>query len=821
MARPIAVVICIAGGFSSIQNPARAHVPHDAVQAVTLSPAFSQDNIVFAIVRGALFGSHDRGESWHRLSKGLFCSGRLSALAISPAFLQDRTIFSACPNQGVFRSVDAGYSWQPVSDGIADLTVTQLAISPGFETDRTLLALGENGQLHTTNSAGQRWHTVTGDSTGVTAIVWRENLLLIGNRSGKLYSSPDGGTTWHRYSELPVQQKITSMAILPATSSARIVAIGTEGYGLYKNTIQGETSVPVGAGMQDRHITSLASTLNPHASILFASTWHTAMLRSEDEGETWQRNDSGLCRTEQADRYHEPHFAHIAVAGDNTVFLGGFCGLFRSDNNGQSWQKLEVTLHLVAAIDISPLTDEGHTLGVATYGGGAYASEDGGKTWEINNRGLYSPRVGPLVYSPAYAEDKTVFTATYGLVLKSTDAGRSWKRIPLEDRYTRAKRRLSRHPSAKKLLKVLGFEMPPEFVIPLQFSISPDFATDQTLFVGMDRMGILRSVDSGESYDHVFSASNHPVNSIAVSPAFAEDQTLYAFLGDALYRSQDRGERWQRLAPELRASVVAISPNFSHDATLYAGGSAGLYRSRDRGETWTQLPLADRGAPSAIADIAVSPEYSTDGELLVQIRSGALYKCRDSAAGFEAIPSMNTTKPYEFSHVIQRERGKLIKYSPDYANDHTVYAAAFDRVLKSNDGGTTWIETPRPLRYDAEAALLDWFFMPIEKKGQWQRSGDEIYAESPHSAVTLKFFGTNVRWIGSRGPEGGFANVFVDGQLQTSVDLYRENTESGLILFTINGLPAGLHSVTIHVDETKHEKSSGNTVYIDAFEVLP
>src|SRR5262245_24534501 len=62
----------VACGLVALCFPADAlaHAPHDEVIAVLISPAYSYDGIVFAIVRFNILRSTDFGYTWHRLTRG-------------------------------------------------------------------------------------------------------------------------------------------------------------------------------------------------------------------------------------------------------------------------------------------------------------------------------------------------------------------------------------------------------------------------------------------------------------------------------------------------------------------------------------------------------------------------------------------------------------------------------------------------------------------------------------------------------------------------------------------------------------------------------
>src|SRR5204862_1429035 len=77
-------------------------------------------------------------------------------LAASPDFAKDRTLYSVSLDEGVARSTDGGERWESAGTGLEEREVTALAFSPGFGADRTIFAATDGG-VWTTADAGGQW----------------------------------------------------------------------------------------------------------------------------------------------------------------------------------------------------------------------------------------------------------------------------------------------------------------------------------------------------------------------------------------------------------------------------------------------------------------------------------------------------------------------------------------------------------------------------------------------------------------------------------------------------------------------------------------
>jgi hypothetical protein len=99
--------------------------------------------------------------------------------------------------------------------------------------------------------------------------------------------------------------------------------------------------------------------------------------------------------------------------------------------------------------------------------------------------------------------------------------------------------------------------------------------------------------------------------------------------------------------------------------------------------------------------------------------------------------------------------------------------------------------------------------------------GTASYARGPAARASITFTGTQVAWIGFRGPQAGVARVFVDGALVTEIDLFSPSEAVQEPVFTSATLASGSHTVEIEATGTKNPSATDSLVAVDAFEVTP
>lgn len=223
----------------------------------------------------------------------------------------------------------------------------------------------------------------------------------------------------------------------------------------------------------------------------------------------------------------------------------------------------------------------GYELHVANgFGTGVFKSIDGGMNWVkkvgIDTAGTRIAKIlihsqNPNIVYVASNESRTSATSVRGGVLKSTDAGETWKNCGLT-----------------------GFAV--YYMVMNQ--LNPD-----TLFVsGMGK--IFRSYDGGTTWTQIKTGlPTGSVGSIAIGISKTVPNVLYAGIGNSstqgtlgVYYSSDNGDTWAALASSVTnylgqqawfANAVAVNPGSSLSRQVWVGG-LDIYKSNDNGKTFTQ-----------------------------------------------------------------------------------------------------------------------------------------------------------------------------------------------------------------------------------------
>lgn len=677
----LALFVVALGLVADTGQTAYAHTPHDNITDVITSPQYSEDGKVWAISGNRLMVSTDEGRSWKPLVRSLPSPPQdgktLANLAIAAS--DPRVMYVSSTVGGVFRSQDGGSSWHPAAGSLANTDIAPIAVAP--RSSDAVLAAGALSGLYRTTDGGRRWQTIAGfERVRVLALAFvpRTGRAVAGDASGRVWTSDDNGVSWRVAARSP-DGAITALATSGRTAEARVFA-GTLRGALLRSDDSGGTFTAIGTGLPKDTIFSIAiSPTYAKDRTLWMSAGATGVYRSTDAGETWTRAARGLTTNEQAQEINIPNFRTLVVArnssGARVLYEGGYDGMFRSDNDGRNWTEVQTLVDYITGLDVSPNFANDSTVAISTYVKGAYLSTDAGEAWQTIDTGLEVPgalnsfapvhRLHNIVFSPDFAEDRTIFSATWTGFLRSSDGGSSWTSVEVAP------------PTPEQVLR--------QFVI----AVSPHFSEDQTLFLGTRQGDVFRSDRGGKSGSWVKAGNTGAfVHSLVLGASSPDEYVLYAGTVDGVLTSPDRGATWTRIGPAGDAKV-AISPDYVRDDTVFAGTDAGLFVTRDAGRTWTELTVPRLSSATGVRALAVSPDFGHDQTVLVSVGGTGLYRSTDGGASFTEIGS-ELTKSNHIIEDFSNPTGTPIQFSPAFARDRTIFGYAGHDVVRSTDGGDSW-----------------------------------------------------------------------------------------------------------------------------------
>jgi beta-galactosidase GanA len=127
--------------------------------------------------------------------------------------------------------------------------------------------------------------------------------------------------------------------------------------------------------------------------------------------------------------------------------------------------------------------------------------------------------------------------------------------------------------------------------------------------------------------------------------------------------------------------------------------------------------------------------------------------------------------------------------------------------------------------YDDTAAALaytgTWSHVGAEQNytgGDYQHT--ESFSNVTGDSVSVPFTGTGIRWVTSKDPSHGIADVYLDGTRVDTVDLYAPNKLNQVTGYQVRGLANGPHTLQIVVTGQRNALATAPFVAVDAVDLL-
>jgi len=171
---------------------------------IVFSPGFAADGTVFVVSRNrGVWKSVDFGASWARLLA--LVPSSLARMVVSPNFPTDGVLLAAGVDSGLFRSVDGGSSWAPANAGLPTdsmLLAQGLVISPDFANEASAWVSLQNHGVWRTQNAGLSWQAcgplpAPPMQLAISPQFADDGTLFVGSHAGT-FVSRDAAQSWVR-----------------------------------------------------------------------------------------------------------------------------------------------------------------------------------------------------------------------------------------------------------------------------------------------------------------------------------------------------------------------------------------------------------------------------------------------------------------------------------------------------------------------------------------------------------------------------------------------------------------------------------------------
>jgi photosystem II stability/assembly factor-like uncharacterized protein len=649
-------------------------------------------------------------------------SGRIGDLAVDP--VRKGTYYVAVASGGVWKTTNWGTTFEPVFDSEGAFSIGCVTLDP---TNPLVVWVG-TGENNSQRSVGY------GDG---------------------VYRSPDGGKTWENVG-LPASEHVGKILVHPKDGKTVYVAaqgpLWADGgdRGLYKTTDGGKTwkavlAISPKTGVSDvwmdprdpEVLYATAYQRRRHVFTLINGGPEGGIHKSTDGGATWTKLTNGLPKGDVG----RIGLAIPPTAPDTVYALvearGKDGGFYRSLDGGMSWEK-RGEYATGSAQYYQELFPDPHDAS-RVYSMDVYmkVTEDGGKTW--TNAGEKAKHVDNHALWIDPENPDHLLNGNDGGIYETWDRCATWQfkaNLPVTQFYRVAV------DDAAPFYNVYGGTQD-------NFTLGGPSRTDnahgirnEDWFVTQQGDGFVAAIEPGNP-DIVYSEAQHGAlvrfdrktgEQVDVQPQASPDEaplrwnwdspllisphkpTRLWFAAQRVFRSEDRGNSWKAVSPDLTRqvdrnrlpvmgkvwSVDAVAKNAStsfwgnivslaespkKEDLVYAGTDDGLVQvTEDGGATWRKVATFP-GVPEMtyVADLAPSPH-----------EAGVVYAAFDNH-------KRGDFKPYLLKSA---DRGKTwVSVAGDLPARGTVYTVAEDPkkpgllycgtefgLFFSHDGGKRWVQ---------------------------------------------------------------------------------------------------------------------------------
>ena len=544
--------------------------------------------------------------------------GRLTDIVGHPTNTQ--LFYVAAASGGVFKTVNGGSAWTPVFDWAPGLSMGALAIDLSHP-DTVYAGTGEANSagysyfgfgLYRTADGGDTWtHLGLTDTRYIARVVvdqdnpqsiWVAAMgeLYVTNIERGVYHSTDGGATWTQSlfvndstgaSDVvinPLNPQIVYAGMWQRIRDIENRDVGGRGSGVFKSINGGEswTRLEDGLPPQGEDVGRIGLAICPDdPDVLYAiyadhPGYFAGIYRSADGGETWVRtNDGNISELYSSFGWY---FGNVRVRPDNCdmAFALGQT-LARTTNGGQTWTYIANSVHVDHhAMWFHPAQPANILLG---NDGGLYRSTNNGNSWSflpglpVNQ--FYAATVDPQLPNRRYGgtqDQGTMRTLTGGL--------NDWSEIYGGD----------------------------------GFYCLVDPTNSNRIYAEYQYGGLGRSEDGGDSFDYLWwddADPNERRNWSAPVVLHPTTPSTVFIGGERLHRSQNHGDTWESISPDLTdgggdgnlmfgtLTTIGISP--VNPQVIYCGtDDANVWVTQNGGASWQNRSagLPDRWITRVVPD---------------------------------------------------------------------------------------------------------------------------------------------------------------------------------------------------------------------------
>ena len=358
-----------------------------------------EDGILYtAITDNKIYKSEDDGENWISIDNNYFYSHCHSI------FKKGNYLYVGT-DQGIYRTSNDGVNWYTYSNGITDESIQYI-----FGGGNRLFSGTTWAGIFVLDDVTDNWKLkVNGiNATKVGSFIAdSKNNLFTGIYGNGVYKGT--GTSpinWENKSNGLYENFITALAISKNQNTQDHIYLLTESH-IYKTTNLGANWTPKNTPCS-YSMSSLC--INDSGYLFFNSS--CGVFRSTNDGDSWDLMNTNSWMGQVKWIVANPHLNNVYVSSEN--------GFYRSTNNGNTWAQISMSGSNALKIKINR---KGHLYVLDTFGE-ISKSTNNGNTFTVINNGL--PLTYDFMQDLTFNSEDHIYLATKDGLYVSKNEGATW-----------------------------------------------------------------------------------------------------------------------------------------------------------------------------------------------------------------------------------------------------------------------------------------------------------------------------------------------------------------------------------------------------------
>jgi len=367
------------------------------IETYGISSIISYQGYIFAgTLGGGVYRSSDGGLTWTASSNG-------NTLYVTSLVANGSYIFAGAGGLGAYRSSDNGVTWEQ--------KLNTFGVDAMCKSGNKILASSSNYTFYTVDN-GEHWAYINALDGAIIFSYYTMGDTIFAGGQTKIYRSLDNGNTFTTIN-LNLGFSVVNISAFTFVNSTLYAATSFDG--VYKSTDFGLNWIPSNQGMGPKDVRALSLT---DASSLIAGTHYVAMYRSTDFGASWNKSVTGF-----------PAGTSILclLESDLSIYAGTRDGVFRTDNNGDTWTKMGGTNDTTMYSDIWAMCEHNGVVYASMqlyFDATVYKTTDKGSTW--NRCGGAGLPFGLSFIKGLEGSGNNIVAGTDEGIYYSSDGGDNW-----------------------------------------------------------------------------------------------------------------------------------------------------------------------------------------------------------------------------------------------------------------------------------------------------------------------------------------------------------------------------------------------------------